>query len=76
MIFDQIISKVYKVCECVIISQNELISKLEHLYTKQEIKNAVNILLENRLVYKENNLLLGLAFHQKIYIHQKQEKEK
>jgi len=76
MIFDQITSTVYKNCECVIISRDELISKLKHLYTEQEIKNAINILLENRFVYKENNLLLGLVFHQKIYIHKKQEKKK
>lgn len=76
MIFNKIISTVYKECECAIISQDELISKLNHLYTKQEIKNAVDILLENRLVYKENNLLLGLAFHHNIYLSKTRKEQK
>jgi predicted nucleic-acid-binding protein len=63
---DKAVANVYKECECVIISHTKLVSNLQHSYsfTEEDINSALNILLENRLIYKENDLLLGLAFPQ------------
>jgi ribosomal peptide maturation radical SAM protein 1 len=66
---DKIVADVYKACECIIIAHTKLISNLQHSYsfTEEDINSALDILIKNRLIYKENDLLLGLAFPEEIY---------
>jgi hypothetical protein len=73
IVFDQIVAHVYKTCECTIIEQEKIISKWQHLYSSQEIKCTLQLLIENRLVYQEGNLYIGLAFSEKVFIRSQKE---
>jgi ribosomal peptide maturation radical SAM protein 1 len=67
IIFNLFIADVYKACECVITSSKKIISQFKNIYSKEEIEQALNVLSDNRLIYQENNQILGLAFHETIY---------
>lgn len=66
-IFDKCVADVYQKCDCTIAHIDNIYSELSNYYSRNQIHNAVEMLREQRLVFVENNEIIGLAFPEKVY---------
>lgn len=65
--FDNCVADVYLKCDCTITQINSIYSELSNKYTHSQIRTAVMLLVNHRLVFVEDDDVLGLAFPKKVY---------
>ena len=66
-VFDRCVADVYMICDCIIVRIDSIYSELSTKYSSQQIYTAINSLVNQRLVFIEDNDILGLAFPETVY---------
>lgn len=66
-VFDKCVADVYLKCDCAITHVNNIYSELSNKYSYNQVKKAIELLTERRIVFVEGDEIIGIAFPEKVY---------